>query len=260
MANRNQGTLLGIETSSSFRRGGASLGIFAAALTLAVGASSCVSQARYQESQDATKHYQRVSHDLEQYQAELEAEVEALRARDGLGGPTTVVDSSFTQTIDERLEMLREMEDRIAGLGEAGDVTVVTFDGGYGYSLRDSVLFDSGSATLQPEGLKIIQALGREIRTQNVDRIWVRGHTDSDRIVKPETVKRFPNGNLELSADRAISVAAVLTRDGGVDAKQVVVAGFGPNQPVAPNSSAQNKRLNRRVEIFIEQPGGAKQP
>ncbi len=237
-----------------------SLGILTAAVFLSVGLSSCVSTARYKESQDATKHYQRAHHDLELYQAELEAEVEALRAQAGLGGPTATVDSSFTRTIDERLEQLREMESRIAGLGQDGDVTVVEFDGGFGYSLRDSVLFDSGSATLQPEGLQILQALASEIRTQNFDRIWVRGHTDSDRIVKPATIKRFPNGNLELSAHRAIQVASVLTRDGGVDAKRVVIAGFGANLPVAPNSSAENKRLNRRVEIYIEQPGGAKQP
>jgi flagellar motor protein MotB len=234
-----------------------SLPALAALAALVLGLSSCVSAERYKEAQDATKHYQRALHDLEQYQAQLEAEVEALRAQKGLGSGAPV-DATFTKPIDDRIEELRRMEERIAGLGQEGDVTVVDFDGGYGYSLRDSVLFDSGSAEIQPAGLQVLQALAREIEGQAYDRIWVRGHTDSDRIVRKATVARFPHGNLELSAARAIEVASVLVDNGGVDAKRVVVAGFGPNEPVAPNDTAENKRRNRRVEIFVEQPKGAK--
>jgi flagellar motor protein MotB len=31
----------------------------------------------------------------------------------------------------------------------------------------------------------------------------------------------------------------------------VVVVGFGQHDPIRPNNSADNKRLNRRVEIFV---------
>ena len=227
------------------------------ALLTVFGLNSCVSMERFQASQDETKHYQRAHHDLEQYQTELEAEVEGLRAQVSLRDGSAPVDATFTQPIDDRLEELRRIEERIAGIGSnQGDVTVVAFDGGFGYSLRDSVLFDSGSAEIQPEGIKILDALADDIKSQNFDRIWVRGHTDSDPIKKPETLRKYPAGNLQLSAMRAIEVASILIRD-GVDRKRVVIAGFGPNESVAPNTSAANKRKNRRVEIFIEQPGGS---
>ncbi|MFT5284407.1 MAG: chemotaxis protein MotB [Planctomycetota bacterium] len=226
-------------------------------LVAVVGLNSCVSTERFEASQDETKHYQRAHHDLEQYQTELEAEVESLRAQVNLRDEGAPVDATFTQPIDDRLAELRRMEQRIAGIGtEQGDVTVVSFDGGFGYSLRDSVLFDSGSANIQPAGLKILKALALDIKTQKFDRVWVRGHTDSDPIKKAETLRKFPNGNLQLSAMRAIEVASILVR-GGVNSKQVVIAGFGPNESVVPNTSAGNKGKNRRVEIFIEQADGA---
>lgn len=218
---------------------------------LALALASCVSQAKYDEALETAKLYQRSAQDLEAYQAELEAEVDRLRALKGLGEGGAPVESSFTDPIDARIEELRRIEERIAGLGQAGDVTLVEFDGGYGFRLRDSVLFDSGSAELRPAGRQVLETLARDIASEPFDRIQVRGHTDSDRIVREETRARFPHGNLQLSAARAVSVASVLTGE-GVDATRVVVAGLGPNEPVAANDSAANKQLNRRVEIFVE--------
>jgi chemotaxis protein MotB len=79
----------------------------------------------------------------------------------------------------------------------------------------------------------------------------VRGHTDSDPVVRPATLQKFPHGNLQLSAARAVEVASVLTASGGVPKDMVAVAGFGPYEPLVTNDSADNKRLNRRVEIFV---------
>jgi chemotaxis protein MotB len=218
------------------------------------GLGSCVAQEKYQEALDTAKLYQRMVHDLEQYQGELEAEVDELRRHGTLRGAP--VETSFMDPIDERLEELRRLEERIAGIGEDGDVTMVTFDGGFGFRLRDSVLFDSGSAELRPAGKQVIEALARDIGSQSYHRIWVRGHTDTDRIVRKETLERFPRGNLELSAARAVSVASVLNASSSVDSKRVVVAGFGPNDPVAANDTADSKQRNRRVEIFVEQVEG----
>ena len=58
------------------------------------------------------------------------------------------------------------------------------------------------------------------------------------------------HGNLQLSASRAVEVGAFLTKS-GVSQEKVVVAGFGPAEPVAPNDTADHKRKNRRVEIFV---------
>ena len=79
----------------------------------------------------------------------------------------------------------------------------------------------------------------------------MRGHTDSDPVKKPGTVEKFPHGNVQLSAARALEVYAALRGMPGIDEKKIVVAGFGPNEPIEKNDSATNKQKNRRVEIFV---------
>jgi chemotaxis protein MotB len=218
--------------------------------------ASCVSQKRYDESLGQTQYYQRLYQDLESYQGKLEAENERLRGELELRGP---VEAGATQEIDAKIAALRQMVD---GLGApTGDVTVLQVEGGYGLRLTDAVLFDSGSTTIKPEGRELLAKLAQDIQSRPCRRIWVRGHTDSDRVARTETKERFPHGNLELSAARAVEVASFLTSDGGMPAEKVVVAGFGPNEPVAANDSPENKRRNRRVEIFVlEEESSGTQP
>ncbi len=208
--------------------------------------SSCISQARYEQSLAETKYYQRLYQDLESYQGKLESENERLRGELELREP---VEAAATKDIDERIAALRRM---VEGFGApSGDVTVLSVEGGYGLRLTDAILFDSGSSTIKPEGRELLLKMAGEIQGRPFQRLWVRGHTDTDRVVKPETVELFPHGNLELSAARAIEVAVLLSGEGGIPSEKVVVAGFGPNEPVVRNDSPENKRMNRRVELFV---------
>ena len=54
--------------------------------------------------------------------------------------------------------------------------------------------------------------------------------------------------NLELSAQRALTVTRALIED-GMPSSQVFAAAFGAEQPVAPNTEAKGRALNRRVEM-----------
>jgi chemotaxis protein MotB len=73
----------------------------------------------------------------------------------------------------------------------------------------------------------------------------VVGHTDTDPIQKSSW-----KDNLELSAQRALSVARYLMEHGIPD-KQLRAAGCGPARPVASNATAEGKARNRRVEIVV---------
>jgi chemotaxis protein MotB len=116
----------------------------------------------------------------------------------------------------------------------------------------DAVLFESGSAEISAEGRAALLAdVAQDILRAGHGRIWIRGHTDSQPVAKPATLKKFPHGNMQLSTARAMEVWAVLTADGGVPEAEVVVAGFGPYAPLATNDSDENRALNRRVEILV---------
>jgi chemotaxis protein MotB len=126
--------------------------------------------------------------------------------------------------------------------------------------VQDKILFASGSSELSPEGRQAVEQLSDEIGSRPHGRVWVRGHTDNVPVAKPATKERFPHGNLQLSAARAIEVAVALSKTGKVKERDIAVAGFGQHDPVKPNSNDENKRLNRRVEIFVADAAGAAAP
>lgn len=235
-----------IDTRNRTPRRLASLCLGAGCLLLA---SSCVTQARYDESMQEVQLYQRGLQDLESYVGSLERENELLAGKLRLFEEAGTIESNYTLEIDERLAELQKIASGIGGA--PGDVTVLSVEGGYGFRLSDAVLFESGQAEVTAEGQEILAKMAAQIGANPYQRLWVRGHTDSDPVKKPATRERFPHGNLQLSAARAIEVAAILRGQEGIDATRLVVAGFGSSAPVAANDSADNKRKNRRVEIFV---------
>ena len=113
--------------------------------------------------------------------------------------------------------------------------------------IGENISFPAGRAELlehiKGPLTKIADALSRE----KGFRIVVSGHTDSTPINTP----RFPS-NWELSVARALGVAKFLmARD--VNPALISVEGFGPYQPVAPNTDPDSRRENRRVEISLIQ-------
>ncbi len=216
-------------------------------ITLALVSSSCVSAQKYDETQLAAKHYQNESQDRQRSVDELQAENARLRRQ--LDASTLNV-QAVSADVDSHLN---DLKNRIAELGDnPEEITKFRVDGGYVYQVKESILFAQGSSDISKEGQqKLLERVVPDINSKAHGTIYVRGHTDSVPVKKPETVAKFPHGNLQLSAARAIEVAAVLTEKGSVDRDRVVVMGFGPSDPIAPNSNAENRQKNRRVEIFV---------
>jgi type VI secretion system protein ImpK len=78
--------------------------------------------------------------------------------------------------------------------------------------------------------------------------VQVIGYTDN----QPFHTVRFPS-NVQLSAARAEAVRAVLARAIGDPAK-ISAEGRGEADPIAPNTSAEGREQNRRIEIVLQQP------
>lgn len=108
------------------------------------------------------------------------------------------------------------------------------------------VLFDTGHTELKSSAnrtiLKVVQFL--QLNPKRVVRI--EGYTDNVGD-KQE--------NLQLSKDRAQSVADVLT-DLGIDDKRIQVQGYGDQFPVNANASERGRAQNRRVEIVFSDAEG----
>lgn len=108
------------------------------------------------------------------------------------------------------------------------------------------VLFGTDVARLNPEGMRTAQKLA-DVLQQNPQRnVLVEGFTDSTGT--------SPH-NQELSERRATAVRAVLSGM-GIAGGRIAVRGYGEAYPVAANDTAQNRQLNRRVEIVLSDDSG----
>jgi flagellar motor protein MotB len=114
--------------------------------------------------------------------------------------------------------------------------------------ISGSVLFPVNSDQLRPEGRLLLQSLVPPLRVYLGERnemLMVSGFTDDKPI--GEGNRRFTD-NLELSAQRALTVTRALIEE-GMPSPQVFAAAFGAEQPVASNTSDKGRALNRRVEM-----------
>jgi flagellar motor protein MotB len=217
-------------------------------LALALLGASCVSEGRYRDLQETAAFYEQGYHDYERYVPSLEAENQRLSDELALLRAGAPVPAGFHDDLDLRVAELQGLIERVGA--PAGELSAYAIEGGVGYTLSDAVLFDSGSTAVKPEGLDVLARLAAELSTRGTGPIWVRGHTDDVPVKRPETLARFPHGNLQLSTARAVEVAAALIA-AGLDPARVSVAGLGDREPLVPNDSAANRARNRRVEIHV---------
>ena len=109
----------------------------------------------------------------------------------------------------------------------------------------EQVFFDLGQAVLKPEALEIMASLAKQLRNLP-NPLRVEGHTD-DWPIRTST---FPS-NWELSVHRATNVVRYLIEEEGFDPQMLSVAGYSEYRPIRPNDTAQNRAMNRRVDIVI---------
>ena len=121
--------------------------------------------------------------------------------------------------------------------------------------LKADLTFKPGSDYVQTSATQALGQLARIINSPAASRfhVYVAGHTDDMRIVKPATKRRHPD-NWYLAVHRAVAVQQVLTR-AGLDTRRLGVLGFGEYHPVADNAPDRGgNKANRRVEIWIVPP------
>jgi chemotaxis protein MotB len=117
--------------------------------------------------------------------------------------------------------------------------------------LTDKLLFDSGSAQLNPAGRPLMEAVGGLLRKENSHQVMVEGYTDS----VPIHTSQFPT-NWELSTARASTVVRTLAAD-GVASQRLTAAGRADLDPVSDNTTATGRSSNRRVQIVLPRQAAA---
>ena len=107
----------------------------------------------------------------------------------------------------------------------------------------NGILFDSGSANLQPQSMGIIRQISQVLQQEQSMNLKIVGHTDSDGN---------DSSNRDLSKRRAQAVKDALVNIYNIDGSRLKTDGKGEADPVADNNTPEGKAQNRRVE-FIKQ-------
>ncbi len=144
--------------------------------------------------------------------------------------------------------LVRELEEEVASetlhVNYDEDQVVIRFS--------EEATFRSGDATIKPEMIPIIERVVSVLSACSGGDVVVSGHSD-DRPISSSQYR----SNWDLSAARAVSVVheLVLNRD-IPPAERVVAAGRAETRPplAPPNTSPENRAINRRVEIAIRNP------
>jgi outer membrane protein OmpA-like peptidoglycan-associated protein len=153
------------------------------------------------------------------------------------------------QTSDAQAKT-REAEARAAQLeGQMAELAAKKTERGMVITLGD-VLFGTDMARLTPDGMRTAQTLANVLQQNPQRTVLVEGFTDSTGSAEH---------NQALSERRAGAVRTAL-QDLGVAQARVAVRGYGPAYPVAVNTTAANRQLNRRVEIVLSEANAAIAP
>lgn len=111
----------------------------------------------------------------------------------------------------------------------------------------DNVFYDYNKATLRPESISDLNALGKLMKDNPSINVEILSYTDS---------KGTADYNLKLSQERAQSVVNYLVSDLNISKSRLSAKGMGMINPAAPNQidgkdNAENRQLNRRTEFRI---------
>jgi len=109
-----------------------------------------------------------------------------------------------------------------------------TFDG-----VIKGINFKSGRAEITVSSYAVLDDVVATLKKYPTIRIEVQGHTDSDGSSR---------ANLDLSARRARAVVEYLINR-GIDPSRLEYVGYGESKPLVPNSTREQKAVNRRVEF-----------
>ena len=133
----------------------------------------------------------------------------------------------------QEADLRRRLAETGVGVQRSGDQIELVMPG--------DITFATDQASLRPEFFPILDSVSTVLQEYDRTVVDVIGHTDSTGS---------DAHNQTLSERRAATVAQYLASR-GIDPTRLASAGAGEQAPVAPNTTAEGRQRNRRVEIAL---------
>jgi len=151
------------------------------------------------------------------------------------------------QIIESQRKVFAEVKTLQTKKGVEGVISANFEDGIITIRVPGDVMFKSGKVTLTPKGIETISTLKNFFIQHKDQNIKIVGYTDN---VRPGKKSRF-HDNWEISALRAVNVLRELLKM-GLESTRLTATGLAYLNPIYPNTSAEYRAKNRRVEFVLE--------
>lgn len=173
--------------------------------------------------------------------------IENVKRMQTLGRLVNAPLSTLAESPDRpKLEALQaKLDALLAPQIHGGTVSVTPSKEGIVVSLREAGFFNSGSTTLGPQAIPILNAIVKVIGPERM-RIRIEGYTDNVPIHN----RRF-DSNWELSTARATEIIKLFITKYAIAPDRLSASGYGEYYPVASNNTAEGRSMNRRVDLVI---------
>lgn len=160
-------------------------------------------------------------------------------------GGESKVDNDIEAHPQDSLSMYETVEEFLEENQMDESLQVTQDERGVVLHLTDSILFESGQATLIPGSIVVLDKIN-ELISSIPNPIVIEGHTDDIPISNSKY-----SDNWDLSAQRATNVLRYFLSKGNEDPSRFSASGYGEFRPNVENTSDENRSQNRRVNILI---------
>ena len=143
-------------------------------------------------------------------------------------------------------ELRRTVSNALLGFENNG-LTIEIKHGKVYVSLDESLLFASGSTTVDRRGETALRELAKVLERNPDINIMIEGHTDD----VPLRSSSAPRDNWDLSVLRATAIVRILMNHGNIQPQRFIAAGRGEHMPIDPARTTEARRKNRRTEIIL---------
>ena len=187
-----------------------------------------------------TEKYKEVSEAMEEaFTVELSKQAQSLldiKEHQPAPPRDSIIRLMFTKYAEDNLQ--QEIKQGLVEINAENGRTVIRFP--------EKVTFPSGSAILNQQSIPLIRKVGK-ILSESKGIVMVSGHSDD----QPIHTDKY-NSNWELSSSRAASVVRTLLDTQLLAPDKFIIQGYAETKPIKPNDTPQNRAINRRVEIIVD--------
>jgi chemotaxis protein MotB len=145
------------------------------------------------------------------------------------------------------MQKLKETLSKALNSFEGKGLTVEQKNGKVYVSMENKLLFKSGSWAVGAEGKKAVIEVGKVLGDNPDISVLIEGHTDNDAFTASGPIA----DNWDLSTKRATAIVAILSENKKINKENLTAAGRSEFSPLAPNTTAEGKAKNRRIEIIL---------